>query len=158
MTGPEGSHRCSQRLQLSAGGRKKPPVGRQLFKLWLKLLCCVAVNEDYMKEILHFKWGVYSKTKLKIIEKLVLTLWNVQYFRPEQSCGHKNAFPPPYLGCYYDGLATNHQYIECWDYCYCCCCVTFLPHPRVRFVCLSDLDLFTGPHRLQPKAAAIRRS
>ena len=40
-----------------------------------------------------------------------------------------------------------HQYIECWE-CYCSYSysysyVTFLPHPRVRFVCLWDLDLFT---------------
>ena len=38
-----------------------------------------------------------------------------------------------------------NQYIECWE----CCSssssysVTFLSHPRVRFVCVWDLDLFT---------------
>ena len=40
-----------------------------------------------------------------------------------------------------------YQYIECWECCSCCCCfyyyVTFLPHPRVTFVCLWNLDLFT---------------
>ena len=31
QTGPEGPHRCSQRLQPYAGTRKKPPVGRLFF-------------------------------------------------------------------------------------------------------------------------------
>ena len=39
-----------------------------------------------------------------------------------------------------------YQYIECWE-CYSCSYysyyVTFLPHPRVRYVCLKDLDLLT---------------
>ena len=40
-----------------------------------------------------------------------------------------------------------NQYIKCWECCPSCSCsyysVTFLPHPRVIFVWLWDLDLLT---------------
>ena len=44
----------------------------------------------------------------------------------------------------FDYIFQMYQYIECWECCSCSCyySVRFLPHPRVRFVWLWDLDLF----------------
>ena len=87
--------------------------------------CCLKVSENLQK-----KTVTYSFRKRKKSYKIWPAVFFIKLYNYNAKCEDQ-----------------HYQYIECWE----CCCyyyyssyyyyVTFLPHPRVRFVCLWDLDL-----------------
>ena len=94
--GPEGPHRCSRRLQPSAGARKKPPIGRQL-----KL---TAAEDNWsiiirVTNLLHLNNNLLQQ---KIIEAL-LFLWTI--------CQSLNKFHS--MICYVKGTGDKQWYVHC---------------------------------------------
>ena len=86
--GPKGPHRCSRRLQPSAGARKKPPVGRQFFQclLWTESLCklyetigqMLDLKIRYVQNIDPYfikSFKQQSKSATLFLNKLQLTLY-----------------------------------------------------------------------------------
>ena len=112
------------------------------FNYWILIYSCTNINKafcylDYwmctLHFFLHYKFLFFfvNRTSPRINIKFVLLLGNIFYFYAPNITRHQSPL----------------QYIECWEYCccsyYCYSSVRFLLHPRVRIVCLWDLDLFT---------------
>ena len=107
----------------------------------LHAFSCFLITETIVFVLMLTLYNIHLMNKMfpffneKYIKMLQLKLQLIH-----NSCERKKLISPKLFSF----ILYCHQYIECWE---CCCCssssVTFLPNPRVRFVCLWDLDLLT---------------
>ena len=118
-------------LILQLHGKNKIIVTLKIIVHFLNIFDCMHLTRVQVL-LSKFSHGVLA----------ILSLWNIIEMK---QCVANILFPDEWMSVYI------HQYIEYWEYCYSYYSsysyyyyyFRFLPHPRVRFVWLWDLDLFT---------------